>query len=131
MKEMRCEHSALALSVWLPASIALGKQGCSQEPGAGRGCGVGAALGSCPSPASSHSSPQAPQSGAGAGAAMAGEQPHLCHAGSLLPCAAGQKQPPRTPFRAQPLAQLAALAGRGPCSEPAQPFFCSFLLVRD
>lgn len=50
MKEMRCEHSALALSVWLPASIALGKQGCSQEPGAGRGCGVGAALGSCPQP---------------------------------------------------------------------------------
>lgn len=32
LKEMRCEHSALALSVWLPASIAVGKQSCSQEP---------------------------------------------------------------------------------------------------
>lgn len=32
LKEMRCEHSALALSVWPPASIAVGKQSCSQEP---------------------------------------------------------------------------------------------------
>lgn len=49
-KEMRCEHSAPALSVWLPASTAVGKQGCSQEPGAGKGCGVAAALGSYPQP---------------------------------------------------------------------------------
>lgn len=133
LKEMRCEHSALALSVWPPASTALGKQGWSQEPRGWQGSSVtvAAVWQLLWAPAPSHSSPQAPQSGAGAGAAMASQQPHLCHAGSVIPCAAGQKQRPRTPLRAQPLAQLAALAGKDPCQEPAQPFFCSFLLGRD
>lgn len=55
-KEMRCEHSALALSVWPPTSSACGQTGLlPRVPGLARelrdeGCGGATALGSCPQP---------------------------------------------------------------------------------
>lgn len=127
VKEMRCEHSALPYRVWLPASTAVGKRGLlPRAPGLAQELQDSAVVwqllwapGPAQPPATAHH-----RALSSAGAATAGEQPHLCHAGSVLPCA--KSSPPGHPSEPSPWHSWQQWLAKAPAQNQPSPSFVPF-----